>query len=341
MSGLRLKSLLLLLLLSMSQMWSVRAQQKIHILGLGSSFMEDMLYRVPELFPDDTASIDLNFLYISGGSLDDHWKRINSNQSDYTFFHYDNGASVWAADTLSFSQVIGLKEWDLFILQQSAQYAGKYPTIRKRLDDVLSCLEKAFPQAQFYWHTTWAFAKDSDHPGFSFYDNDQQYMYHKIIESGYRILEEDYKGRFAGIIPTGIVIQTLRDSTDIVTERDFTRDGYHLDLGIGRYAAACTFHEAVLVPRLHHSQPGSEDIPANDSTQNDANAEVIRKICQDIVHNDSLILQLLADDIIYKSLFYHIDGKLLGNAPGRNPYVRSDFYVSGRKESTIIIRNEE
>lgn len=325
----------------LSAVASLSAQQKLNILGLGNSFIEDLLHRVPELFPDDISAINLNYLYISGGSLDDHWDLINNDAPDYWLYHYDNTTSQWERDTATFSQAIQREKWDIFILQQSSQYSGRYPTIQKRLNDVLSWLEKAFPQAEFYWHTTWAYSKDSNHTGFSFYEGNQQYMYHKIIESSYRILEEDYKGRFAGNIPTGIVIQTLRDSTDIVTERDFTRDGYHLDLGIGRYAAACTFHESVLTPHLHHSLLDHDGLPANDSTMTATDADVIRKTSFDIVHNDSLMLQLIANDIIYKSYFYDIDGRLLGSAPGRNPYVRRDLYVSGRKEGTIIIRNEE
>lgn len=325
----------------LSAVATLPAQQKLNILGLGNSFTEDLLYRVPELFPDDTSSINLNYLYINGGSLDDHWNLINSDAPDYRFYHYDNTTSRWERDTIAFSQAIHREKWDIFILQQSSQYSGKYPTIHKRLNDVLSWLEKAFPQAEFYWHTTWAYAKDCNHPGYSLYEGNQQYMYRKIVESGYNIMEKDFEGHFDGLIPTGIVIQTLRDSTDIVTDRDFTRDGYHLDLGVGRYAAACTFFESVLASHLQHSLSDYVTLPANDSTLTAEEADIVRKTCQDVVHNDSLFIQLFADDIVYRSLYYDINGKLLGSAPGRNPYVQHKYYVSGRKEGSLIIRTEE
>lgn len=342
MLGLRLRILLLSLLSILGcKMLSAQEQQKIHILGFGSSFMEDMLYRVPEIFPDDTAALDLNFLCISGGSLDDHWKLISNDQPNYIFFHYDNDASLWTTDTLSYSQVIDQKKWDIFILQQNAQYSGRYPTIRSTLNTVLTLLENRFPQAQFYWHSSWAFAKDSDHPGFSFYDHDQHYMFRKIIECGYNIMMKDFKGRFDGIIPTGIVLQSLRDDTNIITPKDFTRDGFHLDLGIGRFAAACTFYESVLSERLGHSIMEQSLNSIDDSVHTSTDYDLIRETCCKVIHNDSLILQLLANDIVYKSLFYGVDGKLLGSTPGRRPFVQRDFYLSGRKEGSLIIHFEE
>lgn len=318
----------------------VQTTPKLHILGLGSSFMEDMLYRVPELFPADTASIDLNFLYISGGSLGDHWKLISSDLPAYKFLHYDNTSASWCTDTLAFSDVIHRHEWDIIILQQSAQFSGQYNTIPQYLNKVLPWLETRFPHAQFFWHLSWAFASDSDHPSFSFYNSNQNVMYRRIVNTAYRIMEEDYKGHFSGLIPTGIVIQTLRDSTDIITTHDYTRDGYHLDLGIGRYAAAATFYEAVLSDRLHHSLLDDDTLLAEDPTITSTERDLIRQICFDVVHNDSLILNLLADDIIYKSLYYDIFGKQLGRSPGRSPYVRQDFYVSGRTNSRVIIQKQ-
>lgn len=318
----------------------VQATPKLHILGLGSSFMEDMLYRVPELFPHDTASIDLNFLYISGGSIGDHWKLISSDRPSYKFFHYDNASASWCAETLAFSDVILRYKWDIIILQQCAQLSGQYNTIPHDLNKVLPWLENRFPQALFFWHLSWAFASDSDHPGFSNYDNNQDVMFRKIVNTGYQIMEKDFTGRFAGIIPTGIVIQTLRDSTDIITSRDYTRDGFHLDLGIGRYAAAATFYEAVLSNRLHHSLLDDDIQMAEDPDITTTERDLILQTCYDVVHNDSLIMNLLANDFVYKSLFYNIYGNQLDLSPEPRPYVQQDFYVSGRTNARVIIQKQ-
>ena len=38
---------------------------------------------------------------------------------------------------------------------------------------------------------------------------------------------------------------------------DFTRDGYHMDYGAGRYAAACVWYETLIKPYTHISMVGN------------------------------------------------------------------------------------
>jgi hypothetical protein len=68
-------------------------------------------------------------------------------------------------------------------------------------------------------------------------------------------LKKDYK--IKTIIPSGTAIQSLRMSAVNNPPMDFTRDGYHLDLGSGRYAAACTWYETLIKPYTHISMMGN------------------------------------------------------------------------------------
>jgi hypothetical protein len=38
---------------------------------------------------------------------------------------------------------------------------------------------------------------------------------------------------------------------------EFTRDGYHMDYGAGRYAVACTWYETLIKPYTHISMFGN------------------------------------------------------------------------------------
>ena len=53
---------------------------------------------------------------------------------------------------------------------------------------------------------------------------------------------------FDYFIPSGTAIRMLRQSPVNNAPKDFTRDGYHLDYGAGRYAAACTWYETLVRP---------------------------------------------------------------------------------------------
>src|SRR5690606_32463399 len=86
-------------------------------------------------------------------------------------------------------------------------------------------------------HQTWAYAQNSTHQGFANYNNDQKTMYDAIVDATGRaadLIQADM------LVPTGTAIQNGR--TSLIGD-NFTRDGYHLDLTIGRYTAACTWFE--------------------------------------------------------------------------------------------------
>ena len=53
---------------------------------------------------------------------------------------------------------------------------------------------------------------------------------------------------FDYFIPSGTAIRMLRLSPVNNAPNDFTRDGYHLDYGAGRYAAACVWYETLVRP---------------------------------------------------------------------------------------------
>jgi hypothetical protein len=83
---------------------------------------------------------------------------------------------------------------------------------------------------------TWAYAQNSTHAGFANYGRDQSRMYRAIVDAVGRVAET------AGmdiVIPTGKAIQNARSSQLGDT---LCRDGYHLDLTVGRFVAACTWY---------------------------------------------------------------------------------------------------
>lgn len=62
------------------------------------------------------------------------------------------------------------------------------------------------------------------------------------------------------LIPEGTAIQNARN-TSLNTEAELTRDGTHLDLGIGRYLAACTWLQSIFAPVFGISILGNKALP--------------------------------------------------------------------------------
>lgn len=77
---------------------------------------------------------------------------------------------------------------------------------------------------------------------------DQMKMYQTITEFAGHVLEDTCIDK---VIATGTAVQNLRTSrlnSDKV--QDLSRDGYHLDYGVSRYAAACTVFYNIFEPCL-------------------------------------------------------------------------------------------
>ncbi len=316
--------LALLILISASSQ-----QQKLRIFGLGNSFMEDMLFQVPELLEQDTSLVDLSYLHINGGSLSDHLKLITSDEPEYTFSHYDNSEMQWVKDTVRFSDVINLHKWDVIILQQSSQYSGKQDKTISDLEKLIKTLEEYHRDAAYYWHITWAYASDSNHPGFSFYDHSQLRMNYDITKLSFQIICEKFKSFFDGSIPSCAVIQLLRESY-LEEENDFCYDTYHIDRILGRYALACTFYESVLSPLLHKSLLSDVTaIPSDDSMHGTDDFLFIRQIVDSVVHNEQLKWRELLADKIYRTDYYDLQGNPQIHTPANSVSITRSIHLSG------------
>ena len=75
--------------------------------------------------------------------------------------------------------------------------------------------------------------------GFKNYDQNQMKMYTSIVNA---VKKAANLVGIKKIIPSGTAIQNAR--TSFIGDH-MNRDGYHLDLTIGRYTAACTWFEAL------------------------------------------------------------------------------------------------
>lgn len=119
-----------------------------------------------------------------------------------------------------------------------SELSGIFETYEPYLSNLASVIRKELPEVKLYFHQTWAYEIDSQHGGFKNYYNSQLLMYEKIIKAS----NEASMLIDAKLIPTGKVIQTLRDT---IPEFDYKngglslcRDGFHLSLDYGRFAAA-------------------------------------------------------------------------------------------------------
>ena len=232
--------------------------ETLRILAIGNSFSDDGMEHLPALLKDlGVEDVELARLFVGGCTLERHMKFYNAEESAYEFYHSEAGRNKWvkAEEKYSIQQALAMGEWDIITMQQASGVSGLYESYVPYLEQLIAAVRKSQPQAELVWHMTWAYSTDSTHGEYPNYDRDQQKMYRAITECVHN-LKRDYKS-IKTIIPSGTAIQTLRESAINNSPKDFTRDGYHMDLGAGRYALACTWYEKLIRPYTHRSMMGN------------------------------------------------------------------------------------
>lgn len=208
------------------------------ILSIGNSFSEDAHAYLHQLAKQRNIDLETVDLAIGGCSLQRHWENIEHNNSNYG--HSINGGP-WAEKNVSIDEIIKNEQFDVVTVQQVSHYSGQYETYQPYLDNLVEYIHKHQPNAELYFHSTWAYEIDSDHEFFSIYDRDQKKMYDAVCQ----VSDIACKAINAKIIPSGKVIQALRERLPQFDYKNggesLCRDGFHMSLTYGRYAVALTW----------------------------------------------------------------------------------------------------
>ncbi|MGV3763481.1 DUF4886 domain-containing protein [Parapedobacter sp.] len=214
----------------------------IRILAIGNSFSEDAVENyLYELASAEDIPVIIGNLYIGGASLELHAENVNENNKAYSYRKIDRDGEKTTVANTSIAEALADEQWTHISFQQASPNSGQFETWEASLPTVYNYVapRATNPNAKFMLHQTWAYAQNSTHSGFPNYDSDQLAMYRAIIDAVSRAKE---LVAIDLVVPAGTAIQNGR--TSIIGD-NFTRDGYHLDMNIGRYTAACTWFEVV------------------------------------------------------------------------------------------------
>lgn len=208
----------------------------IRILAIGNSFSVDALQYFKQI--TDAAGIETECvnLYIGGCSLARHAQNIQNNSADYERFY--NGVGTGAA--MSCREALLEQPWDIVTIQQASHDSGIPESYEPYGTQVLDYIKQLAPQAEIWFHRTWAYEHGSDHSCFPRYGCDQETMFRALHDAS----EAFAQCHHLPVIPSGDVIQALRKFPEFDVRRggiSLCRDGFHMSLDYGRYAVAATW----------------------------------------------------------------------------------------------------
>ena len=220
----------------------VYAQQKtVRILAIGNSFSQDAVEQyLHELAEAEGISTIIGNMFIGGCSLERHVKNARDNAPAYAYRKIGTDGKKREKGKMSLETVLADEDWDYVSLQQASPFSGMYETYEASLPEPIEYVKARLPKkTKLMLHQTWAYASTSRHSGFKNYNCNQLTMYQAIADA---VKKAAKANKIKIVIPSGTAIQNAR--TSFIGDH-LNRDGYHLDVKIGRYTAACTWFERI------------------------------------------------------------------------------------------------
>ena len=179
-------------------------------------------------------------MYIEGASLEDHVKNITDNQAVYQYNRIAVDGSLNTQSGQSLKSVIKSENWDYIAFEESLALAGRQEGYQTNLPQLVELVNSwaTNPDVKYLLHQPWAYAKSAVEDGFANYGRDQLKMYNAIVEAVWAAKESVQ----ADVVPSGTAIQNGR--TSYIGE-EMLQDASHLNANTAKFAAACTWFEAL------------------------------------------------------------------------------------------------
>ena len=211
------------------------------VLAIGNSFSEDAVEQyLHELAGAAGRPIIIANMYIGGAPLSLHWENAQEDKDAYSYRKIGIDGKKTTEEGVSIRTALNDEDWDYVSLQQASPLSGQFDSYVEPLTALHHYIDSITGgSVKHIWHQTWAYAPNSTHEGFANYHRSQDEMYRAIMDAS---AQAGKLVRIDLLIPSGTAIQNARTG---FMDDDLTRDGYHLDLRIGRFIAACTWFESL------------------------------------------------------------------------------------------------
>ncbi|MCH5168431.1 MAG: DUF4886 domain-containing protein [Prevotellaceae bacterium] len=214
----------------------------IRVLAIGNSFSQDAVEQyLYELAEEAGVKMIIGNAYRGGQGLQSHWIDVTEANNTFEYRKVQDGQRSNISH-MALADIITDEPWQYITFQQVSQESGLTVTFEPYLTHLIQYTQglQTNPNAVYGYHQTWAYSHDSTHSGFANYGNRQEVMYDSICFAVQYAMAMHPELSF--VVPSGTAIQNARTT---YLGDNMNRDGYHLDLKIGRYIAACTWLEAI------------------------------------------------------------------------------------------------
>ena len=221
---------------------SLAQDSVVRVLAIGNSFSQDAVEQyLYELAEEAGVKMIIGNAYRGGQGFHSHWVDVTEGNNTFEYRKVQDGRRTNKPNS-SLAEIVADEPWQFITFQQVSQESGLTKTFEPYLSRLIEYVQsvQTNPNAVYGYHQTWAYSRESTHGGFANYDNRQEVMYNSICSAVQYALQHHPELKF--VAPAGTAIQNVRTT---YLGDNMNRDGYHLDLQMGRYTAACVWLETL------------------------------------------------------------------------------------------------
>ncbi len=202
----------------------------LQILSIGNSFSEDAQRYLHQIAAKQGVDLRCVNLYIGGCSLQQHCDNLHTNEPAYMW--QENGAHTDIF--VSITQALRQTQWDYVTVQQVSQLSPFFESYTPYLTELVQHIRTLVPKAKLLVHQTWPYEGGSHRLTAELGYQDPHDML-KDIAAAYQKAAAHISAD--GIIPSGEAMMHAIDSGLFPAYRD----GFHANLGLGRYLLGLTW----------------------------------------------------------------------------------------------------
>lgn len=205
-----------------------------NILAIGNSFSQDATRYLHQIARTDGVELNCFNLCIGGCSLYRHFKNMKGNIRQYTL-----GMNGWSTGVLlTLEEGLLNREWDVITIQQVSEQSVDFETYEPYLSELAKYIRELAPKSKLYIHQTWGYETGSARIRNVIQCENYEEMFartEQAYEKAAEVISAD------GMILSGRMIKELLGNGI----EKIHRDGFHLKLGVGRYAAGLLWYKTL------------------------------------------------------------------------------------------------
>ena len=204
------------------------------ILAIGNSFSQDATRYIYQIAKADGSDVTILNLYVSGCTLERHYLNLKENLNAYQI--QLNGEIT--DKYISIKDALLMDNWDIVTMQQGSYESYLYDKYEPYLNEIATAINSYAKNAKIYVHQTWAYEDGSDKLFniTNFKTSNEMFL---NIKPCYQKMQEQINAK--GVILSGELVNNLTN----LGVKGLYRDGFHLSLGLGRFAVGLLWYKTL------------------------------------------------------------------------------------------------